>query len=199
MPKRSSATRGRQAPAGSAAPAPERTSRSGDHRPLEEADGAGGEGDVEVTWRAYATPIICLLGLAAATYLTIAHYTQSGLAVCPENSVVNCLKVTTSAESFVFGIPVALLGAIYFLPMLALCLPAAWRSANPYVAPARLAGAFAGMGFVFYLLYAELFVIKAICLWCTSVHVLTFLLFLCVMTGWADGRAAYWARLDEAA
>jgi uncharacterized membrane protein len=34
-----------------------------------------------------------------------------------------------------------------------------------------------GLGTVFYLLSAELFVIDAICLWCTAVHVLTLLLF----------------------
>jgi uncharacterized membrane protein len=38
-----------------------------------------------------------------------------------------------------------------------------------------------GMGMVFYLLYAELFSIKAICLWCTAVHVVTFLLFVLVV------------------
>ena len=35
----------------------------------------------------------------------------------------------------------------------------------------------AGIGFVLCLLYAELFIIGAICLYCTSVHVITFLLF----------------------
>jgi uncharacterized membrane protein len=34
------------------------------------------------------------------------------------------------------------------------------------------------MGFVLYLLYAELFIIGSICLYCTSVHAITFLLFV---------------------
>ena len=34
-----------------------------------------------------------------------------------------------------------------------------------------------GLGTVLYLLYAELFAIDAICLWCTTVHVLTLVLF----------------------
>ena len=33
------------------------------------------------------------------------------------------------------------------------------------------------MGFVLYLVYAEVIQIDAICLWCTSVHVATFLIF----------------------
>ena len=36
----------------------------------------------------------------------------------------------------------------------------------------------AGIGFVLCLLYAELFTIGAICLYCTSVHVITFVLFV---------------------
>ena len=44
-----------------------------------------------------------------------------------------------------------------------------------------------GIGFVLYLVYAELFTIGSICLYCTSVHVITFLLF--VLTAFA---AAAW-------
>jgi uncharacterized membrane protein len=44
-----------------------------------------------------------------------------------------------------------------------------------------------GIGFVLYLVYTELFTLNAICLWCTSVHVLTFLLFALVVAGAAAG------------
>jgi uncharacterized membrane protein len=37
------------------------------------------------------------------------------------------------------------------------------------------------MGFVLYLVYAELIQIGAICLWCTSVHVATFLIFALIV------------------
>ena len=37
------------------------------------------------------------------------------------------------------------------------------------------------MGFVLYLIYAELIQIGAICLWCTSVHVATFLIFALIV------------------
>ena len=37
------------------------------------------------------------------------------------------------------------------------------------------------MVFVLWLVYAELFVIRAICLWCTVVHVLAFVLFVIVV------------------
>ena len=139
------------------------------------------------------TPLVSLLGVAVATYLTVAHYTATPLTACPENSVVNCTKVTSSPQSMVFGIPVAVLGLVFFLPMLALCLPRAWRSGHRLIAPARMAAVVVGIGFVCYLVYAELFEIRAICLYCTSVHVLTFVLFVCVITGWDEARAPAWA------
>jgi uncharacterized membrane protein len=69
------------------------------------------------------------------------------------------------------------------------------------VARVRLAMVVGGMGFVIYLLSAELFSIKAICLWCTSVHVVTFLLFILVVTsytGMTSGATA-WDDVDDAA
>jgi uncharacterized membrane protein len=36
------------------------------------------------------------------------------------------------------------------------------------------------IGFVIYLIYAELLVIGSICLYCTSVHVITFVLFVLI-------------------
>jgi uncharacterized membrane protein len=82
----------------------------------------------------------------------------------------------------VFGIPVATLGLAYFLPMIALSLPKAWRSADRRIHLARLALSVVGVGMIVYLVIAELFIIKAICLWCTSVHVLTFVLFVIIVT-----------------
>ena len=65
--------------------------------------------------------------------------------------------------------------------------PWAWRWARREVALIRIASLVVGMGFVLYLLYAELFTIGSICLYCTSVHAITFLLF--VLTTFA---AAAW-------
>jgi uncharacterized membrane protein len=143
-------------------------------------------------WRSVAATLISLIGVGVATYLTIAHYSPSVGLACPlTGSVVNCEAVTTSKESIVFGIPVAVLGLLFFVPMLAISLPWAWRTSRRYVAEARLAMSVVGIGFVFYLVYAELFEIQKICLWCTSVHVLTFLLFVIVVTGWEDATSGW--------
>lgn len=124
-----------------------------------------------------AGTILSLLGLGVAGYLTYEHFTSSSTLACSDNGVVNCLKVTTSSYSVVGGVPVAVLGLVFFAVMLVLQLPAMWRRPEPAVRLSRLAWAVVGLGTVLYLLYAELFSIDAICLWCTSVHVLTLVLF----------------------
>ena len=91
--------------------------------------------------------------------------------------------MTTSPQSVVFGIPVAVLGLAFYVFLVAIMSPYAWRSGRREIALTRMLSLVVGIGFVLYLLYAELFQIGAICLYCTSVHVITFLLF--VLTGLA--------------
>lgn len=121
---------------------------------------------------------------AVSVYLTIAHLVDPGLLVCAATSAINCTKVTTSAQSVAMGVPVAYLGVIWSSTMVGLCLPVAWRSRAPWVGVVRLILAIAGVAFVLWLIYAELFLIRAICLWCTVVHVLTFALFVVVVLAW---------------
>jgi uncharacterized membrane protein len=138
-------------------------------------------------WLQIATFVLALAGLGVSIYLTIAHFTESALAGCSESGVVNCTKVTTSAQSYVFGIPVAVLGLAFFVFAVAIMSPWAWRASRREIHLARLASVVVGIGFVLYLIYAELFIIGSICLYCTSVHVITFVLF--VLTAFA---AAAW-------
>jgi uncharacterized membrane protein len=142
-------------------------------------------------WLPTTSLIIAALGLAVAAYLTYEHYTASSTLACSDNGLVNCLKVTTSAQSKVFGIPVALLGLLYFVAMVPLCLPATWRNPAPAIRYTRLGACVAGVGFVIYLLYAELFTIGNICLWCTAVHVLTLALFGVILFGGAALEPAH--------
>jgi uncharacterized membrane protein len=137
-------------------------------------------------WLAPTTVVLAVAGLAVSAYLTIEHYTASTTLACPETSVVNCQKVTTSAQSAVLGIPVALLGLLFFVAILPACLPPAWRMNQPAVRWGRLLFALVGIGFVVYLVYAELFILNAICLWCTVVHVVTVALFAAIAVGTAS-------------
>jgi uncharacterized membrane protein len=102
---------------------------------------------------------------------------------CSDKGIVNCLEVTTSSYSKIAGVPVALSGLIFFAIMFVLQLPALWRRTEPAIRIARVAWSVVGLGTVLYLLYAELFKIDAICLWCTAVHVLTFVVFVVTVFG----------------
>jgi uncharacterized membrane protein len=132
-------------------------------------------------WQPLATLLLSIAGLGIATYLTITHFDKVAL-VCSDNGAINCAKVTTSPQSEILGIPVAMLGLFFFIPMIALCLPAAWRSADRRIHLARLLLAVTGVGMIIYLIIAELFIIKAICLWCSGVHLVTFILFVIIVT-----------------
>jgi uncharacterized membrane protein len=128
-------------------------------------------------WPALAGTGASLLGLGVAGYLTFEHYTSSSSLACSDNGVVNCLKVTTSSYSAVAGVPVAVLGLVFFAVMLVLQLPAMWERPERWVRAVRFGWSLVGLGSAIYLLSAELFSIDAICLWCTAVHVLTLVLF----------------------
>jgi uncharacterized membrane protein len=149
-------------------------------------------------WRPYAAFALTLIGFGVSSYLTAAHFSGAKLA-CSDSGIVNCEAVTTSAQSYFLGVPVALWGLLYYAAMGALNLPAAWRSADRRIHALRLAMGALGICFVLYLVSAELLIIKNICLWCTGVHVVTFLLFVLLVTtvpqmlGWgATGAAQDW-------
>jgi uncharacterized membrane protein len=139
-------------------------------------------------WFQLVTWALAIAGLGVSIYLTIAHYTSSSILACSDKGLVNCGLVTTSPESMVFGVfPVAVLGLAFYVFMVAAVSPWAWRLRYPQLAWVRLASVIVGIGFVLYLVYTELFTLNAICLWCTSVHVLTFLLFVLIVGGAAAG------------
>jgi uncharacterized membrane protein len=153
--------------------------------PAEPEAAAARAGGTVPLWLQLATFAVALAGLGVSIYLTIAHFTESALIGCSESGLVNCTKVTTSPQSYVFGIPVAVLGLAFYLFAAAVMSPWAWRWTwrRREVALVRLASVVVGIGFVIYLVYAELFIIGSICLYCTSVHVLTFILFALVAIG----------------
>ncbi|MEV6414211.1 vitamin K epoxide reductase family protein [Kribbella sp. NPDC051718] len=128
-------------------------------------------------WLPWTILVLSVAGVAVAAYLTYEHYTAGTTLACPDTGVVNCMKVTSSQYSKLFGIPVALLGLLFFVGMTALSLPPLWRTASPWPSRLRLAAVVVGVVFVCYLIWAELFQIDAICLWCTVVHGLTIVLF----------------------
>lgn len=145
--------------------------------------------------RVWTSLVLSIFGVGVSTYLTLDHFAKVALA-CSETGVINCQKVTTSAQSHFLGIPVALLGLVFYIAMTVINLPGLWHSMDRRIHILRLAMGVSGILFVLYLLAAELLIIGNICLWCTSVHVITFILFVLLlstvpkMLGWGTAPAS---------
>lgn len=129
-------------------------------------------------WPATVGSALSLTGFAISGYLTYEHYTSSTSLTCPASGgIVNCFKVTTSQYSKIGGVPVAVLGLVFFAVMLALQSPWAWRHDSRPLRTGRLSWSVVGVGTAVWLIYAELIKLDAICLWCTAVHAIAILLF----------------------
>jgi len=126
---------------------------------------------------------LSVIGVGLAIYLTYVHYAQIK-PVCTFGS--SCIKVQSSVWSMVDGVPVALMGLIGYVGILAsLCLPDREETRQ-----ATLVLTLIGFGFSGYLTYRELFSIHAVCEECaTSAGILTVLM-ICAATRFVlgDGR-----------
>jgi uncharacterized membrane protein len=110
------------------------------------------------------------LGVLLASYLTYIHYADIK-PVCTAGTA--CIKVQSSVWSKLAGVPVALMGLIGYVGILAsLVVPD-----RDQVRQATLVLTLVGFGFSGYLTYRELFSIHAICEECaTSAGILTVLM-----------------------
>jgi uncharacterized membrane protein len=131
-------------------------------------------------WWGVTAFVLSLLGFGDALYLTIEHFNGT-VPICAASGVINCAKVTTSPQSYFLHIPVALLGLLFFAAMIVVNVPPLWRSRHEWVAWVRLAMVSAGLVSVICLVSAEVFTIKAVCLWCTGVHLISVVLFILVL------------------
>ena len=120
--------------------------------------------------------LLSLVGLAISIYLTIAHYAGTSVLACSDKGIVNCATVTTSAQSHFLGMPVSVLGLAFYAGMTILMSPPVWRIPSWWLSALRGLGAVTGLAMILWLIAAEILIIDHICLWCTGVHVVTFLL-----------------------
>jgi uncharacterized membrane protein len=105
-----------------------------------------------------ALALVALTGLALAAYLTWVHYDEN-LLVCTAGG--GCETVQQSSYAELAGVPVAVLGVVFYASVLALV---AWDAP---VARTTCAGiAVGGLAFAAYLVALQLFVIDALCAWC---------------------------------
>jgi uncharacterized membrane protein/protein-disulfide isomerase len=128
--------------------------------------------------------LFAVLGLGAAVTSSTVHYRllrdPTYTSFCDVNSTVSCTQAYQSAWGSLFGVPVALLGVVWFVAVALLLVaervaPARVRESVPgYV----FALSVAGLGFVFYLAYGAFVVLKAVCLMCLLTYVAVIGIFL---------------------
>ena len=129
-------------------------------------------------WLDVLTPALTVIGLGVAGYLTYVE-TQAVPAVC--GPVGDCNAVQTSSYALLFGVlPVGLLGAAGYVAILVAWLWGRFRSDRlaDYAPLAILAMTVFGVLFSVYLTYLELFVIRAVCMWCLTSAVIMAVLML---------------------
>lgn len=139
-----------------------------------------------------AIPLLSVIGFGVAVYLTYVE-TTSALAIC--GPVGDCNAVQNSSYAILFGfLPVGLLGAIGYVAILGAWL---WRRFRrdrlaELAAPAIFIMTLFGTLFSIYLTYLELFVIRAVCIWCVSSAVIITLQMLL-----SSGAGAAWLAVSE--
>ncbi len=113
-------------------------------------------------WIAVAFLLVSFLGFLDATYLTAKYYLGQPL-TC--SLLEGCEKVTTSDYATLGGIPIALLGAVYYLAIFVLVLlhlDTGKRTVFLSAVWLTPLGFFVSL----WLLYLQLFVILAVCFYC---------------------------------
>lgn len=146
-------------------------------------------------WLEWLTPILTLVGMVVAGYLTYVE-TQSVEAVC--GPIGDCNAVQSSSYATLFGIlPVGVLGLIGYAAILIAWILQRLRgdSVADYGSLAIFAMTLFGTLFSIYLTYLEVFVIKAVCMWCVSSAVLMTILLLLYIE--PARRALYSLRFRE--
>ncbi len=117
----------------------------------------------------YKIQILSFIGILVSLYLIYSHYTDTSLA-CPENSVINCANVVTSQYSTFFSLPLPVYGIVYFVFSFILAF-------IPRLKKLLFIVTIIALIIVFGLVYIEIALIGSICIYCTSLHIIIFLIF----------------------
>ena len=103
--------------------------------------------------------MLALAGIAIAAYIEYERATGGSLAC----GTGGCEEVQSSKYAELLGVPVAVLGLLAYVALLATALVRA-----PAAALAGAALALAGLAFAVYLLVVQAFVLEAYCTWCLA-------------------------------
>jgi len=114
------------------------------------------------SWLTWAFLIVSFLGFLDATYLTVIHYSGNELNCAV---IEGCNEVKNSKYAEILGIPLALMGSLYYLCVLFLSL--LYFDTRKKVL-LTLIPPLTAVGFIFslFLVYLQVFQIQALCIYC---------------------------------
>ncbi|HEY5487371.1 MAG TPA: vitamin K epoxide reductase family protein [Candidatus Limnocylindrales bacterium] len=114
---------------------------------------------------AFVLAALDLIGLGIASYLAITELT-GGTVVC--GALKGCEQVQNSPYTRPFaGIPVAVYGVILSITLFTLAI-AWWRTGNYKLLLAHYGLSLVGVAFEGWFQFAQIFLIRAVCVWCES-------------------------------
>jgi uncharacterized membrane protein len=148
--------------------------------------------------------VMSVFGLWASSSVLVIFYTlHQQLPICPSGTFfgihLDCSSVLTSPYSVVFGVPLEILALFYFAVNLGLVYLIAFGSerASRVSLQALFGWRFIGVAIVPYLVFVELFLIRAICVYCTIMHVAILTDFIVISYLLFFGKHSVWAEEEE--
>jgi uncharacterized membrane protein len=134
-----------------------------------------------VSWKKFIILVaMSIFGLWASTNVLVVYYTlHQNLTFCPPPQPgwfgirVDCGAVLSSPYSSIFGVPLEILAVGYFLVALGLIFLLSFGPERTLRTSLRtlFVWRFAGLIIVPYLLFVELGILGAICIYCTMMHI----------------------------
>jgi uncharacterized membrane protein len=121
--------------------------------------------------------VVALLGFADAGYLTVEHYQN---AIPPCSITGGCETVLTSAYATVLGIPISLVGSIFYLVVLVGVVAFLESKQTKLLKWALLLTVLAFVSSL-WLIYLQVFVLHAICAYCMGSAITSIILFVIAM------------------
>jgi uncharacterized membrane protein len=143
------------------------------------------------------------VGLWASSMVLVIFYTlHQQLPICPSGTFFgihfDCGAVLSSPYSTVFGVPLELFALFYFMVNLGMVYLIAFGSerASRISIQALFGWRFIGVAIVPYLVFVELFLVKAICVYCTIMHVAIIADFVVISYLLFFGKHALWSETE---
>ncbi len=132
---------------------------------------------------AWLTAAAGVSGAAVSVYLTVVHFSTIPL-VCSTSGAIDCERVLSSGFAVIGGsaLPTSVSGIVWFSVSAGLAIVQLAARGSPPLLRVQLAWSVIGLATVIGLVFVEIVLLGAVCLWCTAAHALVIVTFVLVIT-----------------